>query len=153
MASQALQQIESCLELMSKDHLITVAEQLDLGEAADWSPLKLRRMIRSTLYSRYEDLEEEDEEHTTIEEQVPCRLTATPERTAAADDERHDHQQRQQGAYNEKRQEVELEHTVSSCWMRVVGPAPHPARSVHENKGTLVAVGSAPGLSDKMHIK
>ena len=70
MASNALQQIESCLELMSKEHLIWVAEQLDLGDAVDWSSLKLRRMIRSTLYSSYEDLEEEEEQLAEFLEEV-----------------------------------------------------------------------------------
>ena len=45
---------------MAREHLLSVAEQLDLGDVVDWSALKLRRSIRPALYLRYEDLEEEE---------------------------------------------------------------------------------------------
>ena len=66
----SLQNIESCIEMMSKEHRISVAEQLDLGDVVDWSPLKLRRNIRSALYSRYEDLEDEEEQLAEFLEEI-----------------------------------------------------------------------------------
>ena len=61
MADQALYNIQSCIDLMNKEQLSSLATELDLGEVTEWSLLKIRRVIRTHLSTRFSDLEDDDD--------------------------------------------------------------------------------------------